>query len=116
MYKNSNLFRLQKVKSLNSDVILADPKKSFLLMEKISNEEERNIIHPFEGIKTIQGSATLGYEICQDINQIDNIIISVGGVGLISGVGSIIRQRFPKCNIIGVEPKQSNIPPSVRQS
>ena len=30
MYKNSNLFRLQKVKSLNSDVILADPKKSFL--------------------------------------------------------------------------------------
>ena len=39
------------------------------------------------------------------MKNIDNIIISVGGGGLISGVGSIIRQKFPNCKIIGVEPE-----------
>ena len=34
------------------------------------------------------------------IKTIDNIIISVGGGGLIAGVGSIIRQKFPNCKII----------------
>ena len=29
--------------------------------------------------------------------EIDNIIISVGGGGLIAGIGSVIRQKFPKC-------------------
>ena len=39
------------------------------------------------------------------MENIDNIIISVGGGGLIAGVGSIIRQKFPNCKIIGVEPE-----------
>ena len=41
------------------------------------------------------------------INSIDNAVISVGGGGLIAGVGSMIKQKFPKCKIIGVEPKRS---------
>ena len=60
-----------------------------------------------------------GHEVCP-INQngfqwfdlekddLDYILVSVGGGGLISGVGSIIRQKFPKCKIIGIEPLKSN--------
>ena len=105
MYESSNVYRLNKTKSYNSEIILAKPQEGFEKIEKISKEEGRIIIHPFEGIKTIQGSATLGYEISEDIKDIDNIIISVGGGGLIAGVGSVIRQRFPNCRIIGVEPE-----------
>jgi threonine dehydratase len=105
MYKSSNIFRLNKAKSFNSEVIITNPYEGFEKMKKISKEEGRIIIHPFEGIKTMQGSATLGYEISEDIDHIDNIIVSVGGGGLIAGVGSIIRQKFPNCRIIGVEPE-----------
>ena len=100
-----NKFRLNKTKSYDCDIILSDPKDAFETMIRISKNEGRKIIHPYEGFKTIQGSATLGYEIYEDLNEIDNIIISVGGGGLISGVGSIIRQKFPNCKIIGVEPE-----------
>ena len=105
MYESSNIYRLNKTKSYNSEIIIDKPQEGFKKLERISKEEGRIIIHPFEGIKTIQGSATLGYEICEDIKDIDNIIISVGGGGLIAGVGSVIRQKFPKCRIIGVEPE-----------
>ena len=39
------------------------------------------------------------------MDKIDNVIISVGGGGLISGVGSAVRQKYPHCQIIGVEPE-----------
>ena len=40
----------------------------------------------------LQGTASLGFEICNQIDNIDNILISVGGGGLISGIGSILNK------------------------
>ena len=100
MYKSANKYRLNKVKSYNANLILSDPVNAFKLVEKTSNKEGYYFLHPFDGVETIQGTASLGFEICQQINHLDNIVISVGGGGLISGVGSIIRQKFPKCKII----------------
>ncbi len=60
----------------------------------------------------MQGSATLGLEICDEFikskKKIDNVIISVGGGGLVSGVGSYIKHKFPNAKIYGVEPKFAN--------
>ena len=56
----------------------------------------------------MQGAGTLGLEIANQIKNlnttIDNILISVGGGGLVSGIGSALKQIFPHINIIGVEP------------
>ena len=108
MYKSANKYRINKVKSLNANLILTDPINAFKDVERASKVDGFYFIHPFDGIKTLQGTASLGYEICQQLDKIDNIIISVGGGGLISGVGSIIKQKFPKCKIIGVEPIGAN--------
>ena len=105
MYKSANPFKINCVKSYNANIIFSNPKEAFMNVEKISKENGYTIIHPFDGIKTIQGTASLGYEISNQIKGLNNIIISVGGGGLISGVGSIIRQKFPHCKIIGVEPE-----------
>ena len=106
MFKSSNEFRLKKAKNYGSEVIIAkNALEGFQLLEKISKEEDRIIIHPFDSLKTIQGSATLGLEVCEYFTHLDNIVISVGGGGLISGISSLVKQKFPNCNIIGVEPK-----------
>jgi len=105
LYDSANQYRLNKVKSLNANLFLTDPHSAFKETEKASKIDGYYFIHPFDGKFTIQGTASLGFEICQQIENIDNIIISVGGGGLIAGVGSIIRQKFPHCKIIGVEPE-----------
>ena len=66
---------------------------------------EKAFIHPFDDTAVIEGQATVGLEILEQINKpIDYIFIPIGGGGLISGVGSYIKQMSPKTKIIGVEP------------
>lgn len=108
MYKTANPFKTKIVKDLKANLHMTDPTNAFIEVEKASKNEGFYFIHPFDGKYTVQGTASLGYEICQQISNIDNIIISVGGGGLISGVGSIIKQKFPNCKIIGVEPLKAN--------
>jgi len=66
---------------------------------------KREFIHPFDDPKIIEGQATVGLEILEQTSQpIDYIFIPIGGGGLISGVGSYVKQMSPKTKIIGVEP------------
>ena len=104
MYNSANEFRVNKCKELKANLFFSDPHLAFDDVSKASTEEGYYFIHPFDGFYTLQGTATLGFEICKQMESIDNIIISVGGGGLIGGIGSFVKQKFPKCKIIGVEP------------
>ena len=62
-------------------------------------------VHPFNDKKVIEGQATVGLEILEDCDrEIDFLFAPIGGGGLISGVGSYLKQLSPKTQIIGVEP------------
>ena len=70
-----------------------------------ARESGKLFIHPFNDKKIIQGQATVGVEILNDIKEdIDFLFVPVGGGGLASGVGSYFREISPKTKIIGVEP------------
>ena len=105
IYNTANEFRIKKCKALNANLYFTDPHNAFKQVEAASKEEGYIFIHPFDGVSTLQGTASLGLEICNQIDDIENILISVGGGGLISGIGSVIKQIYPKCKIIGVEPE-----------
>ena len=105
MYNSANEYRINKCKELNANLYFTDPSNAFKKVETASKNEGYFFVHPFDGVLTIQGSASLGLEILNQVQNIDNILISVGGGGLISGIGSTIKQIYPKCKIIGVEPE-----------
>jgi threonine dehydratase len=62
-------------------------------------------IPPFDDIKIIEGQATVGIEILEDLSAIDYLFMPVGGGGLSAGVGSYFKTFSPKTRIIGVEPE-----------
>ena len=62
-------------------------------------------IHPFDDHNFIAGHATMGLEILEDAPDTAAVIASVGGGGLITGVGSAIKTLKPDTKIFGVEPE-----------
>ena len=105
IYNSANAFRINKCKELKANINFADPQNAFNQVELASKNEGYYFIHPFDGVPTLQGTASLGYEISTQIKDFDNIIVSVGGGGLISGIASAIKQFNSNCKIIGVEPE-----------
>lgn len=62
-------------------------------------------VPPFEDEKVIEGQATVGVEILDEITEpIDVLLIPIGGGGLAAGLGSYFKALSPSTKIIGVEP------------
>ncbi|TAG13178.1 MAG: threonine ammonia-lyase [Sphingobacteriia bacterium] len=61
-------------------------------------------IPPFDDLRIIEGQATVGLEILEDLTQIDYLFAPVGGGGLSAGVGAYFKTFSPNTKIIGVEP------------
>ncbi len=105
MHRGANPARVAKCRAFGAEVVLVDDMSlSFPTMEEIASQENRSIIHPFEGIRTMQGTATVGLEIAESVAALDAVIVAVGGGGLISGVGTAIKAVQPSVRVIGVEP------------
>lgn len=68
---------------------------------EFSTQNNFSFIHPYDDLDIIQGQATIGYEILQEMEP-DIVIGCVGGGGLISGLGLSLPSS---CKIIGCEPK-----------
>src|SRR5207245_1811297 len=66
---------------------------------------EGTFIHPFDDHNFVAGNATLGLEIIEDLPNVKTIIAAIGGGGLISGIGSAVRQLAPDVRILGAEPE-----------
>ena len=109
MPKSSNIFRVESCRKLGAEVVFADDATAaFERVEKIKYDENRVFIHPFEGMNIIHGTATLGYEICEQCNEMDAVIVPIGGGGLCAGISSYVRGKSPATCIYGVEPLNAN--------
>ena len=73
--------------------------------KKYTAENEMVFIPPFEDLRIIEGQATVGLEILEDLSDIDYLFVPVGGGGLASGVGTYFKTYSPKTTIIGLEPE-----------
>lgn len=60
-------------------------------------------VHPFNDELVMAGQGTIALEILEELPDLRNIIIPVGGGGLIAGMAAALRDRSPKVRIIGVE-------------
>ena len=66
---------------------------------------EGTFVHPFDDHNFIAGHGTMGLEILEDAPDTKAVIASIGGGGLITGVGSLLKTLRPEIKIWGVEPE-----------
>lgn len=78
-----------------------------------TNQNKMVFIPAFDDRKIIEGQATVGMEILEDLSDIDFIFLPVGGGGLSAGVGTYCKIHSPATKIVGVEPAGA---PSMREA
>ncbi len=62
-------------------------------------------IPAFDDLKIIEGQATVGVEVLNELYNIDYLFVPVGGGGLASGAGTYFKQASPNTKVIGIEPE-----------
>lgn len=106
MIATANAQRVDLCRSFGAELVFApDAHAGFALVQRLADQEERTLIHPFEGRTTALGTATLGLELCEQVPDLDAVIVPIGGGGLCAGVGSAIKLLRPGCQVFGVEPE-----------
>jgi threonine dehydratase len=78
------------------------------IAEAILAEQHFTLIPPFDHPDVIAGQSTCARELFEDSGPLDQLIVSVGGGGLISGSALAAHEANSKCRIVGVEPEAGN--------
>lgn len=71
---------------------------------EIAQEKGYAVVHSFKDPLVMAGQGTVGYEICQDLPDVDTVIVPLGGGGLASGVATAIKAMRPGTRVIAAEP------------
>ncbi|MFD7996653.1 threonine/serine dehydratase [Streptomyces mexicanus] len=66
-------------------------------------DEGLTLVHPFDDPVVIAGQGTVGLELAQDAGDLTDVLVSVGGGGLIAGVATALRALRPGVRVWGVE-------------
>ena len=66
-------------------------------------------VSPYNDPVVIAGQGSCGVEIARQVSDVDAVFVSIGGGGLISGVGSVLKKRFPPVRIVGCQPSASPV-------
>jgi threonine dehydratase len=86
-------------------VLVPDVHAAFAAVERIAVEEGRTLVHPFEGLRTALGTATLGLQWLRQAGRLDAVLVPIGGGGLAAGLACAVKQTAPETRVIGVEPE-----------
>lgn len=71
--------------------------------KELVRDEGLIYVHPFDDEDIITGQGTLGLEIVQDWENVEAVVVPIGGGGLIAGVSMAVKSFNPNIRIIGVE-------------
>jgi len=98
--------KIERMKALGAKLIPVSHDVAWNAMEQRAFPgAEGTFVHPFDDHDFIVGHATMGLEILEDAPDTAAVIASIGGGGLITGIGSAIKLLKPDVKIFGVEPE-----------
>lgn len=101
------LIKIDGTKSHGSEVLLSGNvyDESYKEALRLSKEKDYTFIHPFDDYDVICGQGTIGLEIMEELKNVDEILVPVGGGGLVSGIALIVKSINPSIRVTGVEPQ-----------
>jgi len=94
---------IARVRATGADLRLTpDMAGAFALTAALAGDG-LTLVHPFDDPAVIAGQGTVGLELAADAPELTDVLVSIGGGGLISGVATAVRATNPDVRVWGVE-------------
>lgn len=98
------LTKVSGVKSHGAKVILhgSNYDECYKYATDFAKENNKAFIHPYADDDVICGQGTIFLEILEELDNIDTIVVPIGGGGLIGGIASTVKELKPEIKVVGV--------------
>jgi len=111
MPADSPQLKRERTKSYGAEVVLYDRDREDreAIARGIASQRGATLVPPYDDPKVIAGQGTVGREICEDLASFgvapDILVAPVSGGGLIAGVATAVKARFPQAMVMSAEPE-----------
>ncbi len=97
--------KIEATKGYGADVCLVEGcyDDAYNKALQLKDEKGYTFVHPFDDEQVIAGQGTIGLEILNDLDNIDAVVVPIGGGGLISGIAYTIKSLRPSVKVYGVQ-------------
>jgi threonine dehydratase len=98
--------KLRNIDRLGATIVKASYDECWRTVESHGSPRMKgHFVHPFDDDDFISGNGTAGLEIVEDLPDVDAVVASVGGGGLLSGIGIAFRALRPGAKVYASEPE-----------
>src|ERR1700728_4886633 len=111
MPKDAPKSKRERTKGFGAEVVLYDRDREDreAIARDIAGKRGATLVPPYDDPKVIAGQGTVGREICEDLTALgiapDIVVAPVSGGGLIAGVATAVKARFPQAKVMSAEPE-----------
>ena len=97
--------KVEATKNFGADVCLVEGcyDDAYNKALQLRDEMGYTFVHPFDDENVIAGQGTIGLEILNEVDDLDAVIVPIGGGGLISGIAFAIKSLRPNVKVYGVQ-------------
>ena len=101
--------KMDAIRRLGAQLSIIDgnPLEAELAARRAAAEQGKTYVAPYNDLDVMAGQGTLGVELSEQAQELDAVFISVGGGGLIGGVGTALEHLNPNTRVVGVWPENS---------
>jgi len=107
MPKNASPAKVAATRGYGATVVLEGKNydESWIKAQEIAKTTGSTIIHAFDDSQIIAAQGVIGLEIIEELPDVDEIYVPIGGGGLAAGILAAIKDKNPNVKVIGVESK-----------
>jgi threonine dehydratase len=101
--------KMAAIRALGAAVVIIDgpPIDAELEARRQAQIQGKTYISPYNDLDVVAGQGTIGIELARQAPELAAVFVAVGGGGLISGIGTALKQLSPRVHVVGVWPENS---------
>ncbi len=101
--------KIDGIRAYGAEVVVIDgpPIDAELAGRAAAAAQGKTYISPYNDRDVMAGQGTMGLELLEQLPDLDAVFLSVGGGGLIGGLGTAVKTQRPQAQIVGVWPENS---------